>query len=223
MVQDSCKLKILQIYFDEQSLKNCFNSSYVDKYYNEKLTPFFENSVILNEVPKMNAEYIGVFSHSFKQKIVRAGTFSPEYLSTKLQGDIISFFNHKNTNNVFALAESYHKGITQIFEAICEKINYDPRYLKMRTRVIVYQNHFIARKEVYNHYIDEVLRPAMEAMEDKRLQQILWSDSKYYKKKKLANYLNEKIGVPYYPYHTFVCERLMSLFLQKHNYKVHYE
>lgn len=225
MVQDYCKLKILQIYYDDNSLKNCFNSSFVTKVKNEKLTPFFENSIILNEVPKMEAQYIGVFSHAFSQKIIRAKHMSPEYLSTKLDKDIVSFFENKNTRNVFTLAESYHKDITKIFEAVCEKIGYDPVLMKMKTKRVVYQNHFIARKEVYLHYIDEVLRPAMELMEDKNsgVHHILWSDSRYHKKKKLSAYLEKQLGVPYYPYHTFVCERLLSLFLQKHNYTFHYE
>ena len=56
---------------------------------------------------------------------------------------------------------------------------------------------------------------AMDNAEGK-LRELLWTDSGYTKKNKLGPYLKEQIGVSYYPYHTFICERFWTMFLNMH-------
>ena len=65
-------LRIFQIWFDEESRKNCFEHPAVTPYENPTLTPYFENRVILDLRP-YTADYVGVWSHKAGTKIARDG------------------------------------------------------------------------------------------------------------------------------------------------------
>jgi hypothetical protein len=45
------------------------------------------------------------------------------------------------------------------------------------------------------------------------LNKMIWQDSGYHKKKRMSAKLKQDLGVPYYPLHTFICERFWSVYL----------
>lgn len=213
-------LQIKQIYYNEETRKRCFESPLVVPHFNEKCSEFFENDVIVNETPQ--AGYFGVLSWAFIDKVrplPNRSTITPEYIKDKLKADVLSFFSKNKNRNVFELCNRYHPGSDIVFDRICKRVGYDSELLKENTRFTVYQNAFIAKADIFNQYKDELLKPAMKLMKaDPEVRNIVWRDSGYYKKSEMSDKLKRELGVPYYPYHTFICERLLSLFLQKHKH-----
>jgi hypothetical protein len=209
-------LQLKQIYFDEYTKGRCFNSPLVELIYNDKCTPFFENTIIAAQKPESG--YFGVFSWAFGDKIrplPDRSMVTPEYIAKNLNAEVISFFRRNQNKNVFDLCNRYHPGSELVFKGICDHVGYDSKLLSENTRFTVYMNTFVTTAEIYNQYIEELLKPAIEFMSSE-LQHILWKDSGYYKKAYMSDKLKRDLGVGYYPYHTFICERLFSLFLQKH-------
>jgi hypothetical protein len=214
--------KVYQIFYDQYSLDSCYKE--FEPIENKVCSPFFENDIIIkliNNNAHIPYDYFGVFSGHFKNKMIHSRDgfkLTPEYIFSKLEGDVISFFRSHKNKNMVVKAEVFHKGITKAIQNILHNINF-PVDLNKDTRFTVYQNHFIAKSEIYEAYVKELLEPAIKLMRDKdnkELQNIIWQDSGYHKKKTMPEKLKLEMGVPYYPYHTFLCERLFSLFLNKY-------
>jgi hypothetical protein len=161
--------------------------------------------------------YFGVLSHSFFIKNMIQPAAIIDALDTN-ECDVYAFCGGMRIKNIIDTAENYHPGFRQAMEMIVEAIGL-PVDLKEDTRMICYQNAFIARGRIYQDYVDTVLSPAMEVMRDKSnkpLQHILWKDSNYHRKREpeIKARLIKYLGIDYYPYHTFICERLFSLYMQ---------
>jgi hypothetical protein len=220
---DICK--IVQIYYDEPSRNACFPN--VELYHNKICTPFFENKIIIDLVTQgkhNDAKYFGVFSGHFKNKILHSRDkekITPEFICSQLgDTDVVSFFRHHRNSNVVNKAEVFHPGFTRALKNIFNRIGFQVD-LEERTRFTVYQNHFVAKSEVFEHYVKTLLEPAvreMENKENKELQNIIWQDSNYHKKRTMPEKLKQELGKPYYPYHTFLCERLFSIYLNKYKH-----
>ena len=81
----------------------------------------------------------------------------------------------------------------------------------------------MSKTEIYQDYVKNWLQPAMKAMvEDPELNKYAMSDSNYSNLAKKdaasAEYLKEKIGIPYYPLAPFILERLFSIYV--HNNRI---
>jgi hypothetical protein len=211
-------VNIYQIYYDEASYKNCLDGFI--PFYNDRCSPFFENEVIerlIDYGKHKESDYFGVFSHSFQHKIhiwpknIFEAINQSEY-------DVYSFFAGMKTNNIFLKGDAWHENFSLVCKKILEKMGYrqDIADHEYKTRCIVYQNHFVAKAKVYEDYVNKVLRPALHIMStDEEIKEIIWKDAKYHKSKKseVRERLMEQIGVDYYPYHPFVCERLFSFYM----------
>jgi len=68
-------------------------------------------------------------------------------------------------------------------------------------------NNFVAKKDVYERYVTEMLAPAMEVM---LTMPELMKNSMY--GKPLPENLKKSFGVNWFPYHTFLAERFFSYF-----------
>jgi hypothetical protein len=199
-------VKIYQIYYDEKSKKNCL----------EGFEPYFILK-LFNTGKHRNSDYFGVFSHSFQHKI----HIWPQSIYDAMEVndyDVYSFFSLMSTNNIFLKGDNWHENFSTVCQKILNKIGFsgDIAHPDYTTRCIVYQNHFIARSEIYQDYVDTILRPAIEVMNtDEEIKEIIWKDARYHKsnKQEVRDRLKEEIGVEYYPYHPFVCERLFSFYL----------
>lgn len=218
-------LNIWQVYFDQKSKRNCYPE--YNHYNNEGLlTENFENSVIIDLIDKeehLKADYFGVFSHDICKDIPFKEdglAFNPKNLNTIIERnqnvDVFSFQKRRSQKNIITQAENYHKGFVDIVKKILfetEFLNEIPKHLDK----IVLFNYWIARPEIYQRYVDELLRPAVEVL--KGLNEAYYNAG--YKKlsdAEKARFL-KAFGKPYYPYHPFVLERLPSLFLHKYNYE----
>jgi hypothetical protein len=220
---DTCK--IIQIYYDDKSKASCYPE--FEHFHNEKCTPYFENKVIIDLVNSgrhKEGKYFGVFSGNFRHKIMYSKDMqriTPQCIYSKIgNSDVISFFRHHRNKNIVTKAEMFHPGFKRALKNIFERIGFEIN-LEENTRFIVYQNHFIAKSEIYEDYVNSLLEPVvkeMENKENKELQNIIWQDSNYHKKYTMSEKLKRELGVNYYPYHTFLCERLFSIYLNKNKH-----
>lgn len=217
----SCR--VYQIYYDDASKQACYPE--FEHYHNEVCSPFFENSIIvklIKEGKHIESDYFGVLSGNFRHKIIhsREGKkITPQYILDNIgDSDVVSFFRHHKNKNVVNKADLFHPGFKRALKNILSAIGFDVD-LDKDTRFTVYQNHFIAKSSIYEKYVKELLEPVINEMcnkSNKELQNIIWQDSGYHKKNTMPEKLKKELGVSYYPYHTFICERLFSVFLNKY-------
>ena len=108
-------------------------------------------------------------------------------------------------------SESNHKGFIGLFNNLCTDLG-----LKVsEPKHTIYSNFFIAKKEVFIEY-QNLLKKAVELLETKYKKEA-WADSGYNALKKER--LKEVTGLDYYPMHTFILERLLSVWIDNKELK----
>lgn len=186
-----------QLYFDEQSERNCFDFA-------EKVevgfTKWFENAYIPDLVKKSQSEYVGIFSHKFLRSPEkgRAYNFSKDELEKMLSRgyDVVSFFAHHKNQRFFSGNQQAH--FDSCFDEMCAF--YDWHYSsRIKPRFIIMQNAFFARKDVYVHYLT-YLYQAMNFL------------NRHEGANKKCNY---KSGL-HYTFIPFLLEKMPSLFFHLH-------
>lgn len=225
-------MKVYQIYFDVSQESKL---DYIP-YFNKDCTVFFENSVIrelIEQKKHIDSKYFGVVSHKLREKTeftkrawknipqianMSEGQFTPESFEAILNlenPDVMSFQRHMSHDPI-SFANKFHPNFSNYFQKIMKNIGYNwtPTVFKN----VFYCNYFVAKEEIYQKYCEEMLFPAMDFMEN---MPELMQNSNY--PHKLPEHLASKFGVNYYPYHTFLCERMFSYFAYIHNFKcTHY-
>lgn len=213
-----------QICYKPEHESECYPFS--KRYFNDSLTEFFENTVIKTLVTASEADKIAVCSWKLRQKM-RWNVRRPRELTLdvlKSDFQVLSFTGNTQYHQMLNAAEAWHPGFKLIMGKILKNLG-DPMPLEIKKPI--YQNHFCATRQVYQQYVFEYLSPAMILMNnDPELRELCWRDSNYSNlaKKDAATpeFLKEKIGVPYYPYHPFILERLFSVFCHNRKIKVEY-
>ena len=174
--------------------------------YNPIVKIFNENLFDIN-----NYKYVGVFSWKFAAK---TGLTEREiYKHIDNEHDIYILIRpfFKNGNEYFTFSEKVHPGITEIIKLLCKDLNLE---FTNNPEHIVYSNFVIVDRELYRKYINDIIIPAIALLEDK-YKDLAWRNSRYPGLSKEE--LNKHTGLDYYPMHTFLLERLMSIYL--HNNK----
>lgn len=224
-------LKVHQIYFDQSQLQR-LEKSYIP-YLNDNCTFYFESEVMINLIndgKHLNSEYFGVVSYKLREKI---GTlmrrqwaslpnianhsfnkFEPEFFESQLkrsQPDVMSFQRHIPHDPV-SVATGFHPGFNKYFSDIMHKIGYD--YKPEVFKNVFYCNFFVAKSEIYEKYVKEMLIPAKKVMDE--MPELMANSN--YQHGKLPEDLAKKWGITHYPYHAFLCERMFSYFVHLNNY-----
>lgn len=223
-------LVIYQIYYREEQKKDL---EFIP-YYNYPTTVFFESMVMckLIEEKKHTGEYFGVLGPNFRKKIRQSKSWGPtiankssvefspvqfEKFVKAYKPDVAGMCNHMS-HAVYPIAERFHHGISRATIKILEKLKYRT-YWDTKSLKPIYFNYFVARSRVYEKYVTEMLRPAIELMSnDKEIIKLVNIDSGY--KKKVTPELREQIGYEYYPLQPFITERLINLFIARENLKI---
>jgi len=208
--------KLIQIYYKDEQKAACYPFS--DLYFNDSLTIFFENSPIKKLVMETEADKIGVCSwklrEKFRMNVCRPRELTEEVINTDY--DVLSFTCNTKYHKMLGAADIWHKGfrtsLTKIMDSIGQRC---PGEVKQP----IYQNAFMAKREIYQDYVKNWLSPAMDVMiNDPEINKMVTVDSNYSNLAKKdaadANYLKEKIGMPYYPLAPFLLERLFSIYVQ---------
>lgn len=215
-------LKIYQVYYEDSQLGLCDFTPVK----NENCTEFFENSVIAELVSaEKEADYIGVVSWNLRGKLISPiGPTGYGFMFN--ENDIYNVIDRKGVADVFGFIRYNNHNPLTYFCGVHPKLeNFTLKILSELGRGIIpttldhvfYGNHFVAKREVYQSYVSELLIPAMEIM---KTMPELWQDSGY--PKPLPKHLSEKWGVSFYPYHAFICERLFSYWCHVKNLNVKY-
>lgn len=212
--------ELYQIYYDDSHLSKLY--PFAIPYKNESLTIFFENSVIQNLVMASEADKVGVVSWKLREKlryyIGRPRPLTEEVINSDY--DVLSFTRSTKYHQMLASGERWHKGFTTCITKIVEGIG---SRCPGEVKIPIYQNAFIAKREIYQDYVKNWLTPAMELiLNDQAINKLALADSNYSNlaKKDAATpeYLQEKIGMPWYPLAPFILERLFSIYV--HNNKI---
>lgn len=219
-------VKIRQIYFEDYQ-KDSLNLGFVP-YKNNDCDKFMENSVLKKMWRDKDfycCNYYGVLSWRFNSKTqLDYDKVINKIYSDDGTTDVFSFYGEERNQNIFIKDAVYHgENLPKICNLIFEKLGYKD-VLSLKTPLI-YCNYWIAKASVFDKYMSSILIPAMQLMEDNSdIKKLVNMDSGYFnyldkydlRTDKVGNDIELAIrifGVPYYTFHPFVCERLMSIFM----------
>lgn len=227
-------LKVYQIYFEE-SQQTHLERNYVP-FFNPDCTHYFENSVIkklIIENAHTDAEYFGVVSYQLRNKIsttrtvwrninnignVSENIFSSihfEQVLRKGMPDVMSFQKHI-PHDPITFANQFHPNFSKYFKDIMNRIGY--QWEPTRFEDVFYCQYFVAKSKIYEQFVNEMLIPAMDVMDT---MPELMHNSNY--PKPLPILLRDQWGIGWYPYHSFLCERMFSYFVHLNKLKcLHY-
>ena len=221
-------LDFYQIYFSDEQKEKLY--PFAIPYKNETLTDYFENSVIAELVPKSNADLISVCSWRLAQK--RGDSSTPIVLKGDLtlteekilsnDYDIAVLTPRSPRHQPLYMASQWHgKAWDDAFDdfknGFLSSIG-----IKLRGELTkaIYENHFIARREIYHEYC-RTLSMAIEFMQSRK--SIYLVDSGYVRKKKDPKEIKayqEKSGRQDWPISVFILERLFSIWIEGKGFKI---
>lgn len=207
-------LQFYQIYWREDQLQSLF--PFAIPYLNQRLTVVFENEQIADLVPKSQADLIAVCSWALKKKYKPGLPPIGDLTIDRLQSDydVMAFTRNTQHHDMLGALDVWHPGALDLLKRICASLG-----LQVPSRIDnpIYQNAFCAKREIYQAYVKEALRPAMQAMEGE-FKAECWQDSNYYKLKNpgddFASRVKQFLGTDYCPLHPFLLERLFSVWIQ---------
>jgi hypothetical protein len=222
-------LDFYQIYYKDEQLTDCY--SFATPYKNENITDYFENKVISELVPRSTAHYISVCSWRLKAK--RKDGYTPIVLRNDLElseekilskeFDIAVLGPRSSTHKMMVSSALWHGGPMHDFaweNAIAELKKFMPIPEEVTTPI--YENHFIARKEIYHDYVSNCLDPVMQYMAGK---DVFFADSGYARKKERTQpgevkRYQELTGRKDWPIAPFILERLLSIWINDKQFKI---
>jgi len=214
--------ELYQIYYDETHLQKIFPFSI--PYYNETLTIFFESAVIKDIVLASKADKVGVASWKLKDKLrSRVGLRVPLSLEVlNSDYDILSLTKNGKKHTMLAHLYRWHPSSLQAMTLLWQKLGFK---LVGEVKNPIYQNHYCAKREIYQDYVNNFLNPAMEVIKtDEQLNKLMMSNSSYGKLNREADLrsVKAKLGLDFYPLAPFVLERCPSCYYEMKGYKISY-
>lgn len=214
-------LDFIQIIYEEYQREKCYPFATIHK--NEACTIFFENSVIANIVPKSSADLIGVCSWRLSQKRGDMFRLADKTLTREKilahDFDVAILTPRGHTDIETKLLHWHPKDAVQTaIEDFRRRFGF-PSEVKRS----IYENHFIARGELYRRYCSDMLKPAINYMAG--LRDIYMVDAGYINRKQgrereAALRLLASWGRTDYPLAPFILERLFSIWISDQNLKV---
>lgn len=212
-----------QIYYHESQKENMW--SFATPYFNNNLTIFFENEVIRQIVSHGTSDKIAICSWKLKDKLKWniGSPRKPEDITEEVLNrdyDVLPFTRNSKYHTMLTAASNWHPGFREPMTKIVEGIG---KKMPGEVKIPIYQNAFSAKTDIYQDYVNDYLNPAMELVKnDPEIYKLATVDSHYTKLMRedcaSAEYLQEKIGFPYYPMVPFLLERLFSIYV--HNKKI---
>lgn len=229
-------LDFIQIYYDDIQKEEIY--PFAQPYKNYGLTPFFENSVIAELVPASNADLIGVCSWALKRKrqvgptpiVLKGDTSLTEEKILSTDFDVAVLTPRSGSHQMLHMATQWHgdiwaKGFAGIKMFLFRELGIKvPDELKHP----VYENHFIAKKGIYQDYVNNFLVPVMEFMKDEIYmfgnRSAFLLPSGYTKRKRAKpeeqQRIKQMLGFDDWPIAPFLLERLFSIYINDKGYKI---
>jgi hypothetical protein len=187
-----------------------YNNSKIDSI--EKKSYLFEWNPIIDIVDNFTfseEDYLGIFSWKFTEKTgVSEKMLDKAFRELKVENyDIINLSPRYFVKNYLATTEQFHPGFMDLFNLICKDLNLEV----LEPSFVVYSNFYVAKYSIYKKFVNEVIKPAIELIETK-YKDLAWKDSTY--KGLSSESLKNSSGLDYYPFQTFILERLMSIWVE---------
>lgn len=210
-------LGFYQILYAEGQRQHLYNFS--RPVFSIGLTPYFENAWIAGIVPACDADYIGVCSWRLAKK--RMDGFAGIHLRNTLTEDEITSTDfdvailtpHHPSHKALHMAAHWHgKAWTDAFGAFKPFLSQFGR-IPEELRYPIYENHFIARKEIYHDYVNRYLIPATTYIGSNP---VFFADSGYRAKKRDSieiERVTKILNRSDWPILPFLLERLFSLYI----------
>lgn len=228
---DGKSLEFYQIYYKDDQLKSLYD--FTIPHYNPTLTPYFENSVIASLVPKAKADLVAICSWRLKSKrgdssteiiLKRAGHFelTKEHIVAS-DFDIAVLTPRSPTHKPLAMAANWHgKAWVDAFRTL-KIFLHTHKLCKVPDELTntIYENHFIAKWEIYSDYVSQCLIPVLDFVGK---EEVFSADSGYLQKKRndqeaIADY--QKVsGRNDWPIAPFILERLFSIWIEGKGFKI---
>lgn len=214
-------LDFYQIYFRDDQIEKLY--PFATPYKNEACTDYFENSVIADLVPKSTADLISVCSWRLAQKrgegtaepiLKRGGTFELTEEGIKEADFDIAILTPRNHKDIVEKLILWHGPVAR--EALTE-FN---KFIRIPNIVehAIYENHFIAKKEIYHEYVMSCLIPAISFMDGR---EVFKNDSGYISRKNQSEIeaYQKASGRRDWPIAPFILERLFCIWANKKGFK----
>lgn len=227
-------LDFFQIYYDEKQKDSLYD--FATPYYNETLTDYFENDVIKNLVPNSQADLISVCSWRLKQKrgdLLRTRN-EPLTKERILNADFdVAILTPRHPNHKpLLMASEWHRVFDSEGRIIAtpwdDAFNIFKQFLKHDIGInvpdeltyAIYENHFIARREIYQAYVRDCLKPSIQFIDSKM---VFKANAGYLTKKRNQEEVKAyqmKSGRTDWPIACFILERLFSIYCEGKGFKI---
>ena len=215
-----CKTLLYIVYHDDASKKKA------EKYENEpwarllyiESTKYLESDayrVLKNrEEEWRDKDYVGVIKYSFEEK---TSFFKFDELCQGHEADVLTFVGPESHSpdtqgvSMIRTAKRCHMYFSTIWAHILvTRLGLDVIKVFSDDIPAFYSNFWIAKTPMFREYlrIYNIVREVMET--DELIRPVLYQNASYFQHIDAAR-LTEIMGVPYYPYHPFVMERLPCL------------
>lgn len=219
------KLDFIQIIYDEEHKKECYPFATI--YKNETLTPYFENSVICELIGdgKINSELISICSYRLARKrgdMFRLidKTLTYEKL-TSIDYDVAVLTPRSPTHKALFMASQWHNPAWDQAFPVFKRFLRNELNIKVPNELsnAIYENHFIAKRDIYHNYVNNCLKPSIDFMDRNEIFSI---DAGYTKRKtaiEVKRYM-ELTGRNDWPIAPFILERLFSIYCEGKGFKI---
>jgi hypothetical protein len=205
-------LKFIQIAYKKEHCDEMYEFAYPWLHWN--LNDYFENQVIADAVPLIDdRDLISFCSWRLKAKrqdsIRTKGPLTEESLRT-LDYDVAILTPRSNNHQpMTAAATWHHPNWTPAIEHLRNEFN-----IPKEVTHTIYENHFVARADMYKHYVTHWLRPVMSYMDQHP--EVYRAPSGYakYKTEEERQIVKAKLGLEDWPIGVFILERLFSIYLE---------
>jgi hypothetical protein len=161
-----------------------------------------------------NCKYWGEDVANTSKNVITSKESILEFIDENKQYDVIGLSSHP-PHLACCFAEYYHHNFCRIMQMVLDAIGYDVNINEKNERII-YFNYFVAKPEILEQFVSELLSPFIAACYDnERLRSLVFTKNSNYAKPFPDN-LAKMYGIDFYCYAPFLAERLIILFLHKH-------
>jgi len=219
-------LSFVQIIYSEEHKKEVY--PFAVPYYSVGITPLFENSIIAGIVPTLQSDFIGVASWRLKFK--RTGGYCPIILKDlslipekvfQTDADVCILTPSRQAHQPLHMAAQWHGqawvDAFHVFKGFLSDIGITCPNELTNT---IYENHFIARREIYHDYVKRVLIPACHfVLSDP----VFMAPSGYILKKRdpvEIKRVQNLLRMDDWPIAPFILERLFSIYIEGKGLKI---
>jgi hypothetical protein len=214
-------LDFYQIIYHESQRSELYPFS--KPYFSVGLTPYFENAIIAGLVPMSTADYISVCSWRLRKKRGDSVVHKLELTEETIRNtdfDVAILTPHSPSHKPLAMAPNWHgKAWVDAFDAFKPFLS---RFGKIPDELehSIYENHFIARREIYHEYVNRYLLPAIDFIGDNP---VFFADANYLTKKRDNSEIQRVqrlLTQRDWPILPFLLERLFSFYVNGKGLKV---